>query len=195
MAALGVAYLLALGLLSELLGSSGDSVATFTTHFNNDASRFGDIAGSLALVVAALLLTATGLSLRHRLNLSRPGLKTDLTAALAVLGASGLLASAGLLISAPLMQTIGDVFSDPGMEPGASAAIAQAGTAMFLCTLLVLGAWTALVVHAFRRPGRTGTWFAVTGWAVAALTLLGVTVGAAAPLGIWWIAFAFRRLP
>ena len=186
--AFGVAYLAGGILLGELVGSSADSTQTFTDHFNDDASRFGDIAGAVLLVVAALFAVPLGLTLRQRLAGPTPVLKVDLVAGLAILSAAGLLISAGLLITAPLWQSFGDFFDDPGMEPAVAAGVAQAGIAALLCSLLVLGAWTFLLVSLARRAGQIPGWLSIVGWVAAVLTLFGITGAAALPIGLWWIA-------
>ncbi len=187
----GVTYLVGGVLLSDLVGSTADSTGTFTAHFDNDARRFGDIAGSILLLASSFFLVAAGLTLRQRLVDAVPSLRTDLVAALAVLGAAGLVVSAGLLLAVPLMQSVGDLFSDPGMEPAVAAGIAQAGVVVLLATLIVLGAFTALVAQLSRGAGATPRWFLPAGWTVAVLTLLGITGAAAFPLGLWWVALAF----
>lgn len=190
--AFGFAYLAGGILLAELIGSSADSTETFTTHFDDDLLRYGDIIGSLLLVGASIPLVCIGLTIRQELVLAQPSLRIDLIAALSLLGAAGLLASGSLLLTPPLLQSFGDLFTDPGLEPASAAALAQAGTVALLCTLLVLGAWTALVARTSRSGQRIGSWLYISGVAAAALTVLGITGAAAFPLGIWWIVFAFR---
>ena len=192
-----MAYLVGAVLLGELVGSSADSTQTFTDHFNNDTSRFGDIAGSSALIVAALLIVPLGLSLRQRLSGETPELKVDLVAGLAILSASGLLLSAGLLVTAPLWQSFGDLFDDPGMEPAVAAGVAQAGIAVLLATLFVLAAWTFLAASLARKAGRIPRWLSIAGWVAATLALFGITGAAALPLGLWWVALGWwwRRDP
>lgn len=191
----GVSYLVAGVMLAELAGSSADSTATFTVHFDNEASRFGDIAGCISLLVASFFLVATGLTLRQRLTAPMPTLRADLVAALALLGAAGLLVSAGLLVAPPLLQSFGDLYDDPGLEPAVAAGIAQAGIVVLLATLIVLGAFTALVAQLAHSAGAMHRWFLPAGWIVAVLTLLGVTGVAAFPLGLWWAALAFGWRP
>ena len=188
----GISYLAGFVLLAELLGSSADETAQFTRHFDNDASRFGDIAGAVALLAAALALVMAGLVLRHRLGAAQPSLRVDLVAALAMLAATGLLVSAGLLLAVPLWQSFGDITGDPGVEPGAAAGIAQAGTALLICTLFILAAWTAIVAQLARKAGAIGRWLSVAGFLVAVLACFGITGAGAFPLGLWWIVVGMR---
>ncbi|MEX2080493.1 MAG: hypothetical protein WEC33_02665 [Dehalococcoidia bacterium] len=191
----GLTYLTGGVLLAELVGSSADSTATFTTHFDDDAARFGDIAGSLLLMVSSVFVLCAGLTLRERLRGPRATLRVDLVAALAFLGAAALFVSAGLLLSAPLLQSFGDLVDDPGMEPAVAAGFAQAGTIALISSVLLLGAWTALVAHVAHSAGAIGRWFRLTGWVVAGLTVFAVTGIAAFPLGVWWVALAFGWRP
>ena len=191
-AGFGLAYLIAFALLGDLLGSSADSTATFTEHFADDSARWGDFAGGLVFVTAALFLVAAGLTLRQRLASETPALKVDMVAGLALLAAGGLLVSAGLLLTVPATLALGDITDDTGIEPGPAAGIAQAGTVVLIATVLCLGALTALVAHVAGAQGAIGRWLSRSGWVVAVLTLAGWTGAAALPLGVWWLALAFR---
>jgi hypothetical protein len=187
----GLTYLAGGVLLAELVGSSADSTATFTEHFDDNAARFGDIAGSLILMASSVFVLCTGLTLRERLLGPQPRLRVDLLAALALLCAAALFVSAGLLLSAPFLQSFGDLYGDPGMEPAVAAGLAQAGTVALICAVMLLGAWTGLVAHVAHSAGAIGRWFNVTGWIAAGMTLFAVTGIATFPLGVWWIALAF----
>jgi hypothetical protein len=191
----GACYTLALALLGELLGSSADSTRTFSEHFDSATRRLADILGGASLLAAALALLAVGLSLRERLGMRFPGVTSDFLAALGGLSASGLLVSGGLLMAPALMRTLGEAFGDPGMEPGAAAGVAQAGTAVLVATLLLLGLMTAITVWLAARARWVTLWLTASGYVVAALTVLGFSIGAAAPLGVWWMLLGiFWRL-
>lgn len=191
----GLTYLLGFFMLGELLGSSADSTQSYTDHFDDDTARFGDIAGALALLAAAAFVVPVGLALRHELATSRPTLKVDLLAGLAVVSAAGILVSAGMLLAPPLWQSLGDVTDDPGMEPAVAAGVAQVGTAVLLCSLILLASWTFLAIHLTRKEGRVPGWLSVVGWGAAGLALLGITVVAALPLGLWWIGLGIFWRP
>ncbi|MGK2965710.1 MAG: hypothetical protein ACSLFM_08885 [Tepidiformaceae bacterium] len=185
-------YLAAFALLGELLGSTADSTQTFTDHFADDATRFGDIAGALLLVVAAVFLVALGLTLWRMLATEPPSLRIDLIGSLAIVVAAALVASAALLVAPPLLQSFGDLFDDPGMEPGATAGIAQAGSVGVILCAMLLGGWTVLFAVVAYGAGVIGRRSMIAACVVGGLSLLAITVGAAAPLGVWWLVVGLR---
>lgn len=191
-AAFGVCYVAAFVLLGDLLGSSADSTETFTEYWESDARVAANIIGGVLLMAAAVFAVCCGLIVRHESTSEQPGLRADLLPALATLAGAGLFVSAGLLLTPPILQSIGDAFSDPGLAPDVAAGVAQAGTIVLICTVLLLGGWTVLVAHAGRAVGACGRPWVIAAWIVAAFALAGVTVGAALPLGLWWIAIAWR---
>lgn len=191
-AGFGLCYLAAFVLLGDLLGSSADSTATFTEYWESDARVAANIMGGVLLMAASVLAVCCGLIVRHESTTEHPGLRDDLVAALATLAGAGLFVSAGLLVTPPVLQSFGDAFSDPGLTPDVAAGVAQAGIIMLLCTLLLLGVWVVLVAYAGRAAGACGTPWVIAAWIVAAFALLGVTVGAALPMGLWWVAIAWR---
>jgi uncharacterized membrane protein YccF (DUF307 family) len=182
-----LSYLLALVLLGDLLGSSADSTAAFTEHFDSAATRAGDILGCLALLASSASLAALGVILRVSLRSEPTRIVTELLPTLATLGAAGLLVAAGLLSTAPLMRTLGDWTGDPGLEPSSEAGVAQAGTAVLVLTLIIVGVWSALAGLLAHREAKLGRSIAIVGLLCAALTVFGLSVVAAFPIGIWWL--------
>ena len=187
--AFGVVYIVGLILLGDLLGSSADSTKAFTEQFDSTADRIGHIVGAIALLACALTILTFGLASRMFFARRHPGLATDLIAGLSGLCAAGLLITASLLVTPSLMRTLGELTDDPGIEANSAAAIAQAGTAVFVVTLLVIGVLTVLAGRLAVRNRVISRWVQITGWLVALLTLAGLSVVAAFPMGLWWIAF------
>jgi hypothetical protein len=188
--AFGFSYLIAIVLLGELLGSAADSTATFADRVDDEALRAVDLLGCAFLAVSAVLLVMVALTLRRRIGTNEPDIWEDISAGVGLLAAAGLLMSAALLATTPLWRTLGAATDDPSLEPAVGAGITQAGIAMLILSVVVAGVWTVLVAIRARRTVDASIWFMVSAILVGALTLFAVTVAAALPLGVWWLAFA-----
>jgi MFS family permease len=186
--AFGLAYLAAVLLFGELLGSTADSTETFTQLFDSESRRVADITGGIVLLIGAALLAISVVSVRASL----PSPRADALAAVGMLAAAGLLFASTLLAAPAVMRAIGAMFGDPGMDPGAAAGLAQAGAVALFGAILLLGATTVLTAHVCREAKISGRGFVVAAWVTALLGVFAVTVAAAAPLGLWWLAFGWR---
>ena len=73
---LGCSYLVAILALGPLLGSSADASTAFAEHFADDGNRVRDLAGSVALLVAAAMLGWTVVSARSASSAAEPDFAT-----------------------------------------------------------------------------------------------------------------------
>jgi hypothetical protein len=184
---LGCSYLVAIVMLGPLLGSSADASSAFAEHFADDGNRLRDLAGSLALLVAAAMLGWTVVSAPSESSIDTGTLR-DLTAMTGAVTAAALVVAAGLLLTVPLTTSIGELTDDPGIDPGAQAAIAQAGTVVLLVAALCLALTAVLLARLGRHSGAVPRWIHATAWATAATLLLGVSVALLVPFAAWAIA-------
>ena len=194
--ALGCSYLAAIVMLGPLLGSSADASTAFTEHFAEDGNRIRDLLGSLALLVAAAMLVWTAVTARSASTLAASPLR-DLTVIACGVTASTLVVASGLLMTVPLTSSIGELTDDPGIDAGAQAGIAQAGTVMLLVAALSLACATVLLARLGRRVAAVPGWIVATAWATAVTLCLGVSVALLVPFAAWVIALglAWRTSP
>jgi hypothetical protein len=184
---LGCSYLVAIVMLGPLLGSAADASSAFADHFADDGNRVRDLAGSLALVVAAAMLGWTVVSARTASAIASATLR-DLTLMSGAVTAAAIVAAAGLLLAVPLTASIGKLTDDPGIDPGVQAGIAQAGTVLLLVAALCLALTTVLLARLGRHGGAVPRWVTTTAWATAVTLLLGVSVALLVPFAAWAIA-------
>lgn len=185
---LGCSYLLAIIMLGPLLGSSADSSTAFADHFADAGNRGRDVLGSLALIVAASMLVWTVVTARTETSRLDETSLRDLSALVATVTASVLVVAAALLLTVPLTTTIGDLTDDPGLDPVAGAAIAQAGTVALLVAALWLALTTVLLARIGRQSDAIPRWVTGAAWATAATLVLGVSVVLLVPFAAWAIA-------
>lgn len=187
-AVFGSSLLISLILLGDLLGSAADSTRAFTEQFDDTATRIGHVLGAIFLTASAISLLVFGLAFRRLLLKTHDALSSDVIVGLAGLSAAGLLVAASLLTSPSLVRTVGELTDDPGMESNTAAGIAQAGTVVFVFTMLLIGLLTVIVGRVARQQYTMTRWLQILGWIVAILTIVGLAVSTLFPLGLYWLA-------
>jgi len=180
--------------LGELLGSFGDSDATFVDYFAKDSNRVGAVVGGIGLAVAAL----TFLWFLSNLRLSvegagpLPGVVTAAGTTFVVL----LLSGTAALVTVPYARTFGGAFDEESVLVGNEALLPQLGYVL----LAVLAMWTAAalilaVTLAARADSSFPRWLVRLGFAAAVFVfvlgpsvmgILGVPAWALA-VGIHWL--------
>lgn len=187
---LGVAYIVAIGFLAPLLGSTADSSTAFVDHFSTDANVRTDlIACLLLLVVATLIVWVIVLVREAAAPYPEMARRRDLVGAGAVVSATGILVATGLLATVPVTIWIGNITDDPGIDPPVQAGIAQAGTIVLVVSMLAVGATFVLAARIGRAIGAISRWVVATAWVVAVALLLGISIALLFPFGFWAIAF------
>jgi len=185
---LACAYVLAIGLLGPLLGSSADASTAFADHFDNENNRIRDLLGSLALLVSASMLVWMAVVARRVTVAQDESSVRDLSTIAATITASTIVAAAGLLATVPLTTAIGELTDDPGIDIGVQAGIAQAGTVVLLVAALGLAVTTVLIARLGRQNNAVPRWIMASAWITAATLCLGVSVGLLLPFAAWAIA-------
>ncbi len=187
---LGITHLVAVALLGPLLGSTADASTAYAEHFAADGNLLRDLAGCMAVLIAACMLVWTVVAARYA-----SGQATDeaaaangLTAFAGLISASAMVVAAGLLATVPLAATIGKLTDDPGIDASVQAGIAQAGTVVLFVAMLAVGATSVLVARLGRRADAVPKWIAVMSWIVAGTLILGASVALLMPFGMWAIA-------
>lgn len=187
--ALGVGFIVCIGLLGPLLGSTADSSSAFADHFAENRNLVVDLIASVLLVVVAGLMVWSAIEVDQS-TAAVPGTTKlrDVVTRSSNIAAAGLVVSAGLLATVPLTTLIGKATDDPGIDVTVQAGIAQAGTVVLIVTMLVAGAMSVTIAHLGRRAGAIPTWILVSGWVVAVLLILGISIALLFPYGAWNIA-------
>jgi hypothetical protein len=183
-------YLLAIVLLGPLLGSTADASTAFRDHFADDGNRLRDVAGSLALLVAAASLVWTALTARASSRSPVVANLGDLTAAAAGVTAAVLVVASGLLLTVPATTSIGEITDDPGIDEEVQAGIAQAGSVMVFVAALCLAFTAVLLARLGRRSGAVDRWVVACAWLNVVCAVLGVSVVLLVPFGAWAAAVA-----
>ena len=190
---LGIAFLVSIGLLGTLLGSTADSTATFGIHFSNDAQVTRDGIGGLGLVVSATMLVWLVMAMRATVSDQKQRSRRELATAFGLISAAGLIAAAGLLLTVPFTTALRAISEDAGIETSVGAGIAQAGAVTLFVALLPLAIAVVLVSQIGRRCGFLPRWVYIFGMFTAGILLfLGWSVGLLVVFGVWSIAFGFK---
>lgn len=185
---LGIAFLVSIGLLGTLLGSTADSTATFGIHFSNDAQVTRDGIGGLGLVVSATMLVWLVMAMRAAVSDQQQQLRRDLATAFGLISAAGLITAAGLLLTVPFTTALGGVTGDTGIETSVGAGIAQAGSVTLFVAVIPLAIAVVLIGQIGKRCRILPRWVSITAWITALLLLLGWSVGLLMPFAFWSIA-------
>lgn len=185
---LGIAFLVSIGLLGTLLGSTADSTATFEVHFGNDAQVTRDGIGGIGLIVSSVILAWLVISMRAAVTDQQQRSRRELATAFGLVSASGLITAAGLLLTVPFTRALGGVTGDTGIETSVQAGIAQAGSVTLFVAVLPLAIAVVLIGQIGKRAGVLPRWMSVTAWIIAVFLFLGLSVGLLLPFGLWSIA-------
>jgi len=174
-------------LLGDLLGSSGDSDATFDAYFAEPGNRARDIAGGYLMAAAggALIWFAT----QFRAVLRRDDI--DNTLADVACGA-GALAGVLIIVAAAALMTVsfstafGRGFGDTGQFETGAAGPPQLGYVL-LCVLAVIPAAGMILASsvAALRARVMPAWACYAGFPLAAFLLLGMFVIPLVALPVW----------
>lgn len=185
---LGISFLVSIGLLGTLLGSTADSTATFDVHFGSDSQVTRDGIGGIGLIISAVMLVWLVISMRAAVSDEQQRSRRDLATAFGLVSAAGLITAAGLLLTVPFTTALGAITEDPGIETSVRAGIAQAGSVTLFVAVLPLAIAVALIGQIGKRTGVLPRWMSVTAWFIAVLLFLGWSVGLLLPFALWSIA-------
>lgn len=185
---LGIAFLVSIGLLGTLLGSTADSTATFEVHFGNDAQVTRDGIGGIALIISSVMLVWLVIAMRAAVTDQQQRSRRDLATAFGLISAGGLITAAGLLLTMPFTSALGGVTGDTGIETSVQAGIAQAGSVTLFVAVIPLAIAVVLIGQIGKRVGVLPRWMSVTAWMIAVLLFLGWSVGLLLPFALWSIA-------
>jgi hypothetical protein len=189
-----VLYVAGLVPLGELLGSFGDSDATFVDYFAKDSNLVGAVVGGIGLAVAAL----TFLWFLSHLRLSvdstgpLPGVITAAGTTFVVLLMSGTAA----LVTVPYARTFGGAFDEESILVGNEALLPQLGYVL----LAVLAMWAAAalilaVTLAARAHSSFPRWLVRFGFAASVFVfVLGPSVMGVLGVPAWALAVAIHWL-
>lgn len=180
--------------LGDLLGSFGDSDATFVAFFDEDTNRIGTIVGSLVLALGALSFLWF---LSHlRAATTGPGSLPSVVTGAGITFVVLLLVGAASLITVPYARTFGGAFDDEDVLVASEALLPQLGYVL----IAVFGMWAfaALVIAVTvgaRRNGTLPRWLVRVGFAAAAFVfLLGSSVGGIVGVPIWTLCVSIHWL-
>lgn len=185
---LGIAFLVSIGLLGALLGSTADASTAFEVHFSNDAQVIRDGIGGLGLIFTSTMLVWLIIAIRAETSDQHQRSRRDLATAFVLVSAAGLLAAAGQLLTVPFTKALGSITGDTGIETSVQAGIAQAGSVTLFVAVIPLAIAVVLIGQIGRSSGILPRWVSFTAWIVAVLLFLGWTVGLLLPFGLWSIA-------
>lgn len=178
--------------LGDLLGSFGDSDATFVAYFEADSNRIGTIVGGFVLALGALSFLWFLSHLRSATTGvgSLPGVVSAAGTTFVVL----LLVGTASLITVPYARTFGGAYGDASILVGSEALLPQLGYVL----IAVFGMWAfaALIVAvtvAARRGGTLPRWLVRVGFGSAVLVFLfGSTVGGILGVPIWTLCVSIH---
>ena len=190
-AVLNVAGLVPLG---ELLGSFGDSDATFVDYFAKDSNSNGAVVGGIVLALSTLTFLWFLSNLRLSVDSTGPlpGVITAAGTTFVVLLMSGTAA----LVTVPYARTFGGAFDEESVLVGSDALLPQLGYvlvavfAMWAAAVLILAATLAARAHSsFPR------WLVRLGFAASAFVfLLGPSVMGVLGVPAWALAVSIHWL-
>ncbi len=192
--AFAVLYVAGLVPLGELLGSFGDSDATFVAYFAKDSNRIGAVFGGVGLALAGLVFFWFLSSLR--LSIEGPGPLPGVATAAGTTFVVLLLTGDAALVAIPYARTFGGAYREDAILVGTEALLPQMGYVL----LAVLAMWCAAafilaVTISARAHAVFPRWLVRLGFAASVFVfvlgpsvmgLLGVPVWALA-VGIHWL--------
>jgi len=192
--AFAVLYVAGLVPLGELLGSFGDSDATFVAYFAKDSNRIGTVFGGIGLALAGLVFFWFLSNLR--LAIEGPGPLPGVVTAAGTTFVVLLLSGDAALVAVPYARIFGGAYGEDAILVGTEALLPQMGYVL----LALLAMWSAAAfILAVTISGRAHTvfprWLVRLGFAASVFVfflgpsvmgLLGVPVWALA-VGIHWL--------
>ena len=181
-AVLFVAGLLPLG---DLIGSFGDSDATFTAYFAKGSNRSAAVLGGVALALAGIAFLWF---LSHlRLSIDRSGALAGVVAATGTIFVALLFVATAALVTVPLARIFGEAFDETSVLRSNEALLPQLGYVV----LTVFAMWTAAAMIlattlSARGRGILPRWLARLGYGASAFTfVLGPSVIGLFGLPVW----------
>jgi hypothetical protein len=187
-------YVAGLVPLGELLGSFGDSDATFVAYFENDSNRLGALIGGIVLVLAGLIFLWFLSNLRLSVEGAGPlpGMVTAAGTTFVVL----LFAGTASLVTVPYARIFGGAYGEGAVLVSSEALLPQLGYVL----LAVFGMWAAsvlilVVTLAARAQRGFPRWLVRLGFAASVLVfLLGPSVMGLLGVPIWTLGVAVHWL-
>jgi hypothetical protein len=180
--------------LGDLLGSFGDSDATFVAYFATDSNRIGSIVGGFVLALGGLsfLWFLSHLRLATIGTGSLPGVVSAAGTTFVVL----LLVGSASLVTVPYARTFGGAFDDDATLVGSEALLPQLG--YVLVAVFAMWAFAALIVAvtvAARHSRTFPRWLVRVGFASAVFVfLLGFSVGGLMGVPVWSLCVSIHWL-
>jgi hypothetical protein len=180
--------------LGELLGSFGDSDATFVAYFAKDSNRIGALIGGVGLALAGLVFFWFLSNLRLATEGPRPlpGVVTAAGTTFVVL----MLTGAAALVAVPYARTFGGAYDEETILVGTDALLPQLGYVL----LAVLAMWSAAALMlAVTISGRADNvfprWLVRLGFAASVFVfLLGPSVMGLLGVPVWTLAVGIHWL-
>ncbi|MEO5842944.1 MAG: hypothetical protein ABIQ73_26535 [Acidimicrobiales bacterium] len=163
--------------LGDLLGSFADSDHTFVDHFADGGNRAKEIAGSYLLVLAG----ASFVWFANALAAVKNDRRTPIIVT-ASLSAGSMIVAGLASMTVPLSISFADLSDDTPFGEG------QAVLPQFGSVALTIGAMlpaAAFVIVVARTPSLLPRWLSLTGYPVAALLLVAITVAPMLLFSIW----------
>lgn len=192
--AFAVLYVAGLVPLGDLLGSFGDSDATFVAYFAKDSNRIGAVFGGVGLALAGLVFFwfLSNLRLAAEGPGPLPGVVTAAGTTFVVL----MLTGAAALVAVPYARTFGGAFDDEAILVGTEALLPQLG--YVLLAVLAMSSAAALIV-AVTISGRVRAvfprWLVRLGFAASMFVfLLGPSVIGLLGVPLWALAVGIHWL-
>ena len=192
--AFAVLYVAGLVPLGELLGSFGDSDATFVEYFAKDSNRIGAVVGGIGLAVAAL--TFLWFLSHLRLSVDGTGPLPGVVMAAGTTFVVLLMSGTAALVTVPYARTFGGAFDEESVLVGNEALLPQLGYVL----LAVLAMWAAAtlilaVTLAARARSSFPRWLVRLGFAASVFVfLLGPSVMGVLGVPAWALAVGIHWL-
>ena len=194
--AIGFAVLYVGGLvpLGDLLGSFGDSDATFVEFFAEDGNRAGVLIGGIVFALAGL--TFLWFLAHLRMSIDGQGPLPHVVSAAGVAFVVLMLAGAATLVTVPYARIFGEALDEESILVGSEALLPQLGYVL----LAVLAMWVAAamilaVTIAARGQGLFPRWLVRLGIAASVFVfLLGPSVMGLLGVPVWALAVGVHWL-
>lgn len=175
--------------LGGLLGSFGDSDATFETYFASSSNRAGNLVGGALLGAAGLVFVWFLVHLGQWVDPDdgRVGVLPRISMAAGLVFVALLLSATAALVTVPFTVAVGDLFDEEGVLESGRALLPQLGFVL----LAFFAMWAAAVMIATttvaaRRSGLLPRWICRVGFvATGVLVVLGLSVVGLFALPAW----------